>query len=108
MTRPTARGVALIAVAAATYVAARVLGTWELYLIALALAAMAVVAWFRVHRGSRRLLVDRSVAPEGPVAGDPLEFSFRVRSGRRLTGLHVTLEGATGALGAVPRTGRDR
>ena len=100
MTRPTARGVALLAVAAATYVAARVVGTWELYLIALALAAMAVVAWLLVHSGSRRLLVDRRVAPEGPVAGDPLEFFFHVRSGRRLTGLHVTLEGATGALGS--------
>jgi hypothetical protein len=32
MPRPTSRGYALLALAAATYAAARVVGTWELYL----------------------------------------------------------------------------
>ncbi len=96
MTRPTARGVALLAVAGATYIAARVLGTWELYLIALALAAMTVVAWALVYGGSRGLLVERSIAPEAPVAGDRLGFSFHVRCARPLPGLQVTLEGADG------------
>jgi uncharacterized protein (DUF58 family) len=99
MTRPTARGVALLAVAAATYVAARVLGTWELYLVALAFAAMTALAWVLVLAGSRRLHVDRRVTPERPVAVDPLTFSFRVRSGRRVPGLQVTLADATGRLG---------
>ena len=99
MTRPTARGVALLAVAAATYVAARVLGTWELYLVALAFAAMTALAWVLVLAGSRRLQVDRRVAPERPVAGDPLTFSFRVRSGWRVPGLQITLANATGRLG---------
>ena len=99
MTRPTARGVALLAVAVATYVAARVLGTWELYLVALAFAAMTALAWVLVLAGSRRLQVDRSVTPERPVAGDPLTFSFRVRNGWRVPGLQVTLADATGRLG---------
>ena len=38
-------------VALLTYLVARVLGTWELYLIALTFAAMTVVAW--VARASR-------------------------------------------------------
>ena len=99
MTRPTARGVALLAVAVATYVAARVLGTWELYFVALAFAAMTALAWILVLAGSRRLQVDRSVAPERPVAGDPLTFSFRVRSGWRIPGLQVTLADGAGRLG---------
>ena len=45
--------------AAATYVAARVLGTWELYLVALAFAAMTALAWVLVLAGARRLQVDR-------------------------------------------------
>ena len=108
MTRPTARGVALLAVAAATYVAARVLGTWELYLVALAFAAMTALAWVLVLAGSRRLQVDRRVTPERPVAGDPLTFSFRVRSGWRVPGLQVTLANATGRLGGPSAAGRPR
>ena len=53
---------------------------------------MTGVAWALVLAGSRRLQVDRRVAPQRPVAGDPLTFSFRVRSGRRVPGLQVTLE----------------
>ena len=36
MPRPTGRGYALIALAVATYLAGRVVGTWELYLVAFA------------------------------------------------------------------------
>jgi uncharacterized protein (DUF58 family) len=99
MTRPTARGGALLAVAGATYAAARVLGTWELYLIALAFAGMTAVAWAAVYAGSRRLRVEREAMPEGPVAGEPLTLAFRVRDGGRLPGLTMALEGATGDLG---------
>ena len=102
MTRPTTRGIALVAVAAGAYVAARVLGTWELYLVALAFAAMTVLAWATVLAGSRRLQVHRRVAPERPVAGDLLEFIFRVRGGWRLPGLQVTLVDATGDFGRPP------
>jgi uncharacterized protein (DUF58 family) len=99
MIRPTTRGVALLAVAVATYMAARVIGTWELYLVAVAFAAMTAVAWVMVLAGSRRLQVDRRVTPERPVAGDTLAFSFHVRSGRRTPGLQITLVDATGRLG---------
>ncbi|NLE21845.1 MAG: DUF58 domain-containing protein [Actinobacteria bacterium] len=98
MTRFTARGLALLAVAVLTYVAARVLGTWELYLIALAFAAMSAVAWVFVYSGSRRLTVRRTATPEEPVAGDLVSFSFRARWGRRMPGLLVSLDGATGSL----------
>lgn len=102
MTRPTARGAALVAVAASTYIAARVLGTWELYLVALAFAGMTGVGWILVLTGARRLWIDRRVTPERPVAGDPLEFSFRVQTGRRLPGLQVTLADAVGRFGGIP------
>jgi uncharacterized protein (DUF58 family) len=102
MTRPTARGAALFALAAGTYIAARVLGTWELYLVALAFAGMAGVGWILVLIGARRLWVDRSVTPERPVAGDPLEFSFRVGTGWRLPGLQVTLADAVGRFDGIP------
>ncbi len=98
MIRPTARGVTLLAVAVSAYGAARVLGTWELYLIALAFAAMTGVAWGTVIACSGRLEVHRSVHPEQPIDGDLLEMSFRVRSGRWLPGLRITLSGATGRL----------
>ena len=101
MTRLTARGVALLAVAATTYIVARVLGTWELYLVALAFAGMTAVAWVVVLAGSRRLQVDRRIAPERPIAGDPLEVTFRVRTEWRLPGLQVTLTDATGRLGGT-------
>ncbi len=55
--RPTSRGLALLAVALATYLAARILGTWELYLVAVAfLAALVVVrgcSWRTPAGGSR-------------------------------------------------------
>ena len=51
MTRPTPRGAALIAIAVGTYVAARILGTWELYVVALAFTAMVGVSWVLVIAG---------------------------------------------------------
>jgi hypothetical protein len=40
MTRPTARGEAVLVIAVATYVAARIVGTWGLYLLAFALLVL--------------------------------------------------------------------
>lgn len=99
MTRPTPRGAALVAVAAGTYVAARILGTWELYVVALAFTAMVCVSWALIAAGGRQLHVSRSVAPDAPVAGDRLLFSFRVRSGSSLPWLQITLHNAVGSLG---------
>ena len=48
MPRPTGRGLALLGLAAGTYLAGRVVGTWELYLFAFAFLAVVVVSWLLV------------------------------------------------------------
>ena len=102
MTRPTPRGVALLGVALVTYIAARVFGTWELYLVALAFAGMTAVAWVLVTAASRGLTVDRRVTPAHPVAGDPLRLAFSVDSAWRLPGLHVVLADAGAGMTGLP------
>jgi uncharacterized protein (DUF58 family) len=102
MTRPTRRGVTLLGVALVTYLTARMLGTWELYLVALAFVGMTGVAWVLVQTGSQDLSVDRRPNPDEPVAGDPLEFSFTVGSRRRLPGLHIFIVDATGGADGFP------
>jgi uncharacterized protein (DUF58 family) len=102
MTRPTRRGAALLGVALLTYLAARVFGTWELYLVALAFAGMTAVAWVLVAAGSRRLVVERRVYPEQPVAGDPLSFRFTVVARWRLPGLHLVIEHAAAGAAGLP------
>ncbi|HZL65524.1 MAG TPA: DUF58 domain-containing protein [Thermoleophilia bacterium] len=99
MTRPTARGAALLAAGVATYLAARLVGTWELYLMGFALLAAVLVAWLQVRAVGGRLRVTRSVTPPQPVAGDPLSVSFRVESASRVPGQQVTLLHAGGELG---------
>ena len=99
MTRPTARGLSLLVVAVATYLAARILGTWELYLLSFAFVAALFVSWVLVVTSGRRLEVVRTLTPERPVAGDPLLLSFRVRNGSLLPGLQVRLPHAAGDLG---------
>jgi uncharacterized protein (DUF58 family) len=87
-----------VAVAFATYVAARILGTWELYLLAIAFLAAVVVAWLLVARAGRRLTATRDLIPSQPTSGDELVVSFRVNNGSQLPGLLVTLPDATGDL----------
>ena len=99
MTRPTARGTALLAVAVATYLAARIVGTWELYFMAFAFLAAVGVCWTLVLATAPHLHVVRTVTPGRPVAGDPVVLSFRVRNGSLVPGLQVTLVDATGELG---------
>lgn len=103
MTRPSPRGVALLGVAVVTYLGARTVGTWELYLVAFAFVAAVAVAWFTVWAAARRLDVERVVTPAQPVAGDPLEVAFRVRNSSWLPGLQVTLTGAAAGLGGDDR-----
>jgi len=98
MTRPTARGVALLAIAGGTYLAARIVGTWELYLLSFAFLAATLVSWLLVLATGRKLQVARSVKPERPTAGDPLVLSFRVESDSLLPGLQATLLHAAGDL----------
>lgn len=103
MTRPTARGGAVLGVAAATYVAARIVGTWGLYLLAFALLGAVIVTWAQVRAIGRRLEVSRTVTPRQPVAGDPLLLSFCVKSGSLVPGQQVTLLHADGELGGPDR-----
>ena len=84
--------------ALATYVAARIVGTWELYLLAVAFLAAIVVAWLLVARAGRRLTAARDLHPSRPTSGDELAVSFRVSNGSQLPGLLVTLPDATGDL----------
>jgi uncharacterized protein (DUF58 family) len=91
MPRPTSRGYALLALAAATYAAARVVGTWELYLFAFAFLAAVIVAWLLVIATGRRVRVERSIAPERPVAGDEPELTLLIKNRALLPGPQLTL-----------------
>jgi uncharacterized protein (DUF58 family) len=100
MARPTARGWGLVLVAAGIYLAARVVGTWELYLLAVAFAAAVLVSWLLVSFSSRRLAVTRLITPAQPLAGDRLAVTFRLDQAPPLPGLQVVLRGVAGDLGA--------
>jgi uncharacterized protein (DUF58 family) len=103
MTRPTPRGVALLCLAAGTYAAARTIGTWELYVLAAAFAALVAVGWVRARAMERRLRVTRGLTPRQPVNGDPLRFSFTVVNGSPLSARRVTLLHACGPFDARDR-----
>lgn len=98
MARPTGRGLALLAAAAATYIAARVVGTWELYLVAVALAATALVAWLAVAATARRLEGARTLTPAQPVAGDLVSVSVELRNGSLLPGPQLAVPEAAAGL----------
>ncbi|NLO28766.1 MAG: DUF58 domain-containing protein [Actinobacteria bacterium] len=91
MPRPTGRGYALIALAVATYVAGRVVGTWELYLIAFALLVAVVLSWLLVILTGRRIRVSRSLSVERPVAGDEPGFVLLVENASLLPGPRLAL-----------------
>jgi len=91
MPRPTGRGYALLGLAAGTYLAGRVVGTWELYFIAFAFLATFVVSWLLVAATGRRIRVIRTLTPERPVAGDEPEFAFLVKNPSLLPGPQLSL-----------------
>lgn len=90
--------------AAATYLAARIVGTWELYLVSVTFVVTLIVTWLLVATTGRKLTVARSVRPAQPTAGDSLVVSFHVTNGSQLPGLQVTLPNATGDLSARRQT----
>ena len=98
MPRPTARGASLLGVAAAAYLAARLFGTWELYLLSFAFLALVAVSWLLVAVASRRLTAARDVVPAHPVAGDDLAVQVRLANRSLLPGLQVTFPHAGGGL----------
>ncbi|OFW61940.1 MAG: hypothetical protein A2133_06985 [Actinobacteria bacterium RBG_16_64_13] len=91
MPHPTVRGYVLLGVAAATYLAARLVGTWELYLFAFAFLAIVVLAWLSVAATGRRIRATRTITPEQPVAGDEPEMSFSLKNASFLPGPELTL-----------------
>jgi uncharacterized protein (DUF58 family) len=99
MARPTASGWGLLVVAAGAYLAARILGTWELYLLSCALAAALVVSWILVQLTAGKVSLRRMLVPPRATAGDALRLRFRVDNGSSLPGLQVTLPSAAGSLG---------
>ena len=88
--------------AGATYLSARILGTWELYLLAFSFLAAVLVAWLLVRTIGRKLTATRTLQPAQPTAGQALTVTYRVRNGSQLPGLQVVLPDATGDLGAPP------
>jgi uncharacterized protein (DUF58 family) len=91
-------------VAAATYLAARLVGTWELYLVSFGFLAALLVSWLLVAMTSRKLTATRTLSPSEPTSGDDLVVTFRVTSDSQIPGLQVTLPNATGDLGARDET----
>lgn len=99
MARPTGRGWGLLLVALVTYLAARLLGTWELYLVSLAFLAAVAISWGLVQVAARGLVVSRALDPAQPLAGDALRIRVSVDNGSVLPGLQVTVRDAAGDLG---------
>ena len=93
-----------MAVAAATYLAARIVGTWELYLLSVGFLAILLVSWLLVLATGRKLTATRTARPDQPRAGDDLVVTFRVANGSQMPGLQVTLPDATGDLGGHRQT----
>ena len=104
MVRLTSRGLALLGVAATTYLAARLVGTWELYLVSFGFLAALLVSWLLVLTTSRKLTVTRTLSPSEPTTGDDLVITFRVTNDSQIPGLQVTLPNATGDLGSRDET----
>jgi uncharacterized protein (DUF58 family) len=100
MPRPTGRGFGILGLAVGTYLAGRVIGTWELYLLAFAFAAVLVISWLFVALTGRRIRVTRVLIPERPVAGDEPEYIVTVKNASYLPGpqlrLRTDTEGLTG------------
>jgi uncharacterized protein (DUF58 family) len=98
MPRPTGRGYALLGLAAVTYLAGRVVGTWELYLLAFAFLAVVIVSWLLVLASGRRIRVSRTLSTERPVAGDEPRFAFTVKNASLLPGPQLTLRSQLASL----------
>jgi uncharacterized protein (DUF58 family) len=100
MPRPTGRGLGVLGLAAGTYLAGRIIGTWELYLLAFGFVAVVIVCWLLVALTGTRIRVTRTLTPERPVAGDEPEYSITVRNASLLPGPQLTLRTATEGLSA--------
>jgi uncharacterized protein (DUF58 family) len=77
---PTRRGAGLLIVALGTYLGGRLVGTYELYMVALALVALVAVSCVLVLITGTRLRLERTVRPTTPTAGDVAELEVRLRN----------------------------
>lgn len=98
MPRPTGRGLSVLGLAAGTYLAGRIVGTWELYLIAFAFVAVFIISWLLVALAGRRIRVTRSFVPERPVAGDEPDYTVTIENASLLPGPQLTLRTLTEGL----------
>jgi uncharacterized protein (DUF58 family) len=99
--RPTGRGFGVLGLAAGTYLAGRVIGTWELYLFAFGFLALFVISWLMVALTGHKVGVTRTITPERPVAGDEPEYSVWVTNTSVLPGPQLTLHTFTEGLAEV-------
>jgi uncharacterized protein (DUF58 family) len=74
----TLRGVGLLVVAIGAYIGGRLVGTYELYLVAFSLAALVVLALAYVLTSSRRLTVRRILDPPTLFSGDEASLSLEL------------------------------
>ncbi len=98
MPRPTGRGLGVLGLAAGTYLAGRVIGTWELYLFGFAFLAIVVICWLLVTLTGRRIRVTRALTPERPVAGDEPDYTVSIKNGSLLPGPQLRLRTPTEGL----------
>jgi len=77
---PTLRGLGLLVVAAGAYVGGRVVGTYELYLVAIALTVVVIASLLIVRLTGSRLHLERTLYPPEPVAGDSAEMRFHLHN----------------------------
>ena len=98
MPRPTGRGYALLALAILIYLVARVLGTWELYLLSLAFPAVVLLCWVTVFLSGRHIRVTRRLSRDRPVAGDEPELRSTVHNASFLPGSQLFLQGRLATL----------
>jgi uncharacterized protein (DUF58 family) len=77
---PTARGIGLLLIALGAYLGGRLVGTYELYLVAISLAALVVVAIAYVLTSSRRLAVERTMDPPTLFSGDEATLALELRN----------------------------
>ena len=90
--------------AVGTYLAARIVGTWELYLLAFALLAIPLVAWVLMLASRDSVTVTRTLHPAQPTAGSHLSLFVHLRNGSFLPGPQIAVGDAAGDLDPSPET----
>ena len=88
----------MLGLAAGSYLAGRIVGTWELYLFAFAFFAAFIISWLLVTFAGRGIRVTRSLVPERPVAGDEPDYSVTIKNASLLPGPQLTVRTLTAGL----------